>query len=329
MADDYKSQKIKTHHKNTNEEALDETAWDSELEDHHARKVTGVAGVKSKPFAKKFKNQAHQDKFFDHPDNEGNFDVHHVTKLDEADLDEYVTIGAPSAASRKWNDSVTARRMKMAGDRQKQRERKSMANEEAIDESRSNYVFHMKNADMYHRMAKSATVDGKSKEYINKLHMKASDSENKAAVHKDKMNEAEQIDEINVGDFVRPNVQGGELHRVFGKAGNSLSVAKYHGPDQYGGSKTLHVSKAVKAKAPIKESKMKSFVDYVAESNELNEAHDVELKPHANGTHYTVHKVDRARSGIHPDMLKTGEKLSDTHVDDLRDMGYKVKIHSK
>jgi len=65
------------------EEALDETAWDSELEDHHPRKVQGVMGVKSKSFQRKFKNQAHQDKFFDHPDREGNYEVQYVTKLDE------------------------------------------------------------------------------------------------------------------------------------------------------------------------------------------------------------------------------------------------------
>ena len=77
-----------------------------------------------------------------------------------------------------------------------------------------------------------------------------------------------------------------------------------------------------------KESNMKTFTDFVAESNELNEAHDVELKPHENGTHYIVHKI-HPKSGIESDQLKKGEKISDTHVDDLHDMGYKVKIHSK
>lgn len=135
-------------------------------------------------------------------------------------------------------------------------------------------------------------------------------------------------DTIKVGDYVRPNIQGGKLHRVFGKTGNSLSVARYHGPDQYGGSTSMHVSKVVKAKKPIKESKRKTFNDFVAESNEINEAHDVELKPHANGTHYIVHKI-HPKSGIESDQLKKGEKISDSHVDDLHDMGYKVKIHSK
>lgn len=54
--------------------------------------------------------------------------------------------------------------------------------------------------------------------------------------------------------------------------------------------------------------------------------HDVELKPHSNGTHYIVHKIGE-KSGIEPDQLKVGEKISDTHVDDLHDMGYRVKIH--
>lgn len=58
----------------------------------------------------------------------------------------------------------------------------------------------------------------------------------------------------------------------------------------------------------------------------LAEEHDVELKPHKNGTHYIVHKI-HPKSGIEPDQLKKGEKISDSHVDDLHDMGYKVKIH--
>lgn len=53
---------------------------------------------------------------------------------------------------------------------------------------------------------------------------------------------------------------------------------------------------------------------------------DVELKRHENGKHYIVHKI-RAKSGITSDQLKVGETLNDTHVDDLKDMGYKVKIH--
>ena len=64
------------------------------------------------------------------------------------------------------------------------------------------------------------------------------------------------------------------------------------------------------------------------EAEPVNEAADIELKPHENGTHYTVHKI-HPNSGIKSDQLKTGEKISDTHVDDLHDMGYNVKIHKK
>jgi hypothetical protein len=64
------------------------------------------------------------------------------------------------------------------------------------------------------------------------------------------------------------------------------------------------------------------------EVEQIDEAADVELKPHPNGTHYVVHKV-HAKSGIESDQLKVGEKIHDTHVDDLHDMGYKVKIHKK
>jgi hypothetical protein len=65
----------------------------------------------------------------------------------------------------------------------------------------------------------------------------------------------------------------------------------------------------------------------IQESEQINEAADIELKPHPNGTHYIVHKIHPA-SGIESDQLKQGEKISDSDVDDLKDM-YKVKIHSK
>lgn len=71
--------------------------------------------------------------------------------------------------------------------------------------------------------------------------------------------------------------------------------------------------------------------DTTDEDDQLEEGsggHDVELKPHSNGTHYIVHKIGE-KSGIEPDQLKVGEKISDTHVDDLHDMGYRVKIHKK
>jgi hypothetical protein len=64
------------------------------------------------------------------------------------------------------------------------------------------------------------------------------------------------------------------------------------------------------------------------EQEPVNEAADIELKPHENGTHYIVHKI-HPKSGIESDQLKSGEKISDTHVDDLHDMGYNVKIHKK
>lgn len=73
-----------------------------------------------------------------------------------------------------------------------------------------------------------------------------------------------------------------------------------------------------------------SFVsgESIDENADLNEAHDIELKPHENGKHYIVHKI-HPDSGIDSDQLKVGEKLNDTNVDDLKDSGYSVKIHSK
>ena len=64
------------------------------------------------------------------------------------------------------------------------------------------------------------------------------------------------------------------------------------------------------------------------EVEQIDEAADIELKPHPNGTQYVVHKI-HPKSGIEPDQLKVGEKIHDTHVDDLHDMGYQVKIHKK
>ena len=101
--------------------------------------------------------------------------------------------------------------------------------------------------------------------------------------------------------------------------------------DEYG-NKIKNVAKhlakkAMKTMTPkTEETKMKTLSQFIEEAS-LNEAHDVELKPHENGTHYIVHKI-HPKSGIEKDQLKVGEKLSDTHVDDLHDMGYKVKIHS-
>ena len=82
-----------------------------------------------------------------------------------------------------------------------------------------------------------------------------------------------------------------------------------------------------KANVPTTEGRtMKSLIQFM-EQLTLQEAHDIELKPHENGTHFIVHKI-HPRSGIESDQLKKGEKISDSHVDDLHDMGYTVKIHS-
>jgi hypothetical protein len=82
----------------------------------------------------------------------------------------------------------------------------------------------------------------------------------------------------------------------------------------------------------LSQEEFDEIYSYVVESLEaeldLDEAHDIELKPHGDkGTHYKVHKISKT-SGIEADQLKTGETLNDTHVDDLKDMGYSVKIHN-
>jgi hypothetical protein len=88
----------------------------------------------------------------------------------------------------------------------------------------------------------------------------------------------------------------------------------------------------------LSEEEFNEIFNYVVENlesaeetldeEELNEEHDIELKPHPKkpGTHFIVHKISK-NSGIESDQLKTGETLNDSHVDDLKDMGYKVKIH--
>jgi hypothetical protein len=60
--------------------------------------------------------------------------------------------------------------------------------------------------------------------------------------------------------------------------------------------------------------------------NEMIESMSIHVKPHPNGTHYTVHKVGAAmkkHGGI-----KKGEKLSDTEIDDAGQSGIKVHHES-
>lgn len=61
-----------------------ESAYEKDLQDNEPRTVQGVYGMKSKPFTKKFANQKAQDRFFDHPDREGNYEIHYVQKMNES-----------------------------------------------------------------------------------------------------------------------------------------------------------------------------------------------------------------------------------------------------
>jgi hypothetical protein len=67
-----------------------ESAYEADLDDNEPRVVIGVYGAKSKEFRKKFPNQQAQDRFFDHPDRKGNFEIHYVQK---ANMAEGVIIG--------------------------------------------------------------------------------------------------------------------------------------------------------------------------------------------------------------------------------------------
>ena len=74
--------------KKKSNESLEETAYERDLQDNEPRYVHGVYGVKSKEFKKKFSNQAAQDRFFDHPDREGNYEIHYVDRVNEEVVDE-------------------------------------------------------------------------------------------------------------------------------------------------------------------------------------------------------------------------------------------------
>lgn len=63
---------------------LTESLQEVGLKDHEPRKVEGVYGTKSKPFTKKFNNLKAMNKFFDHPDNEGNYEIERISKVSES-----------------------------------------------------------------------------------------------------------------------------------------------------------------------------------------------------------------------------------------------------
>jgi hypothetical protein len=85
---------------------LTETAYEDDLEDTEPRKVTGVRGPKSTPFTKKFNNLKAMNKFFDHPDNEGNYEIHYVSKVSESKgLSESVEDSDIFAKIVKWDDA--------------------------------------------------------------------------------------------------------------------------------------------------------------------------------------------------------------------------------
>jgi len=63
---------------------LTESLQEVGLKDHEPRKVEGVYGVNAKPFTKKFNNLKAMNKFFDHPDNEGNYQIERISKVSES-----------------------------------------------------------------------------------------------------------------------------------------------------------------------------------------------------------------------------------------------------
>jgi hypothetical protein len=63
---------------------LTESLQEVGLKDHEPRKVEGVHGPKSTPFTRKFNNLKAMNKFFDHPDNEGNYQIERISKVSES-----------------------------------------------------------------------------------------------------------------------------------------------------------------------------------------------------------------------------------------------------
>ena len=63
---------------------LTESLQEVGLKDHEPRKVEGVYGPKSTPFTRKFNNLKAMNKFFDHPDNEGSYQIERVSKVTES-----------------------------------------------------------------------------------------------------------------------------------------------------------------------------------------------------------------------------------------------------
>ena len=59
------------------EEVVLETSYERDLKSHEPRIVSGVKGMKSKPFSKKFRDQPHMEKWMDSEDY-GDHEVHHI-----------------------------------------------------------------------------------------------------------------------------------------------------------------------------------------------------------------------------------------------------------
>lgn len=95
-----------------------ETAYERDLDDNEARIVSGVYGVKSKQFRKKFANQAAQDRFFDHPDREGNYDIQYVQKLNEGAKPDFLDLDKDGNKKEPMK--------KAAADKKKQKVKESM-----------------------------------------------------------------------------------------------------------------------------------------------------------------------------------------------------------
>lgn len=66
-------------HMNKNQLVISETAYEKDLEDHEPRIVSGVKGMKSRPFSKKFKNADHMEKWLD-SDVAGDHEVHYISR---------------------------------------------------------------------------------------------------------------------------------------------------------------------------------------------------------------------------------------------------------
>lgn len=204
-----------------------------------------------------------------------------LKEMEEVELDELNFRIAKSQAGQEYQ----ARKAKMRQDQHKQQDPKHAKT-------------HARNMVDMDKAASKAAKKGVAMRDYGKDNWKVRNS-----VKRGKLPEEMQIDEIKVGDYVKPNVVGGAVHRVFAKNGNSLEVGKYHGPNKFGGSQRIHVSKVVKVNKPSVKEETSQVDEYIT-SKQIRMARGIANDPRHKGGDYTgaARKMEKIKKGLsnHP-----------------------------